>query len=159
MCCQIELLFDAVDRINGGQLDDVENNKTKALWKRAKEYIREHGAETKAGEATLKDKYRSLIKDKAETREDLKPRKAKQKANEKYKNQRQQEASLDDNAEDESVGEPSTHGGGGDSGKIQWDHAEYEKYEVEYEDGADFGETEDDNDGNEDDENDEDNKN
>lgn len=149
MCCQIELLFEAVEHIAKGHLDDVETTKIRRLWTDAQDYIKKHGGKTEAGPWTLKKKYKEVTANMPGIRKDLKPSKAKwdHKAYKKYKVQGQEEASFDDDAEEEPAGKRDTRNGGAGRkapSKFEWDHSEYEKYEVEYEEGADFEEMQED---------------
>lgn len=147
MCCQDELLLEAVEELAGGHLDDVDNHKVTGLWKKVEKYIRENGGQTTAGPKSLKKRYMKLTENMAGIREDLEPTKAKwnHKEYENYSVSGQEEASFDDGAEEEPAGKPDKQGGGGNKkkpNKPKWDHTEYEKYSVEHEEGADFGETE-----------------
>lgn len=146
--CQNELLLDAIEHLAGGHLDDVDNVKIRKLWTRAKEYISKHGGQTTAGPSTIKKKYKSLVETMPEIRRDLKPGRANwdHKAYRKFRVQGQGEASFDDNIKgDEPNEKPSTRSGlptRKNSDKPHWNHKEYTKYDVEREEGADFGETE-----------------
>lgn len=136
--CQNELLLEAIEHLAGGHLDDVNNTKINKLWTRAKAYIKEHGGETTAGPSTIKKRYEALSENVPKIRRDLKPGKAKwdQKAYENYKVHGQEEASFDN----EVKGKKSTGKSGGRSSQKNSDT----KYDVEHEEGADFGETDDD---------------
>lgn len=130
--------------MNGGHLDDVEKSKTRALWTGAKKYIKEHGGKTTAGPSTLKTKYKELTQEVAEIRKDLKPGKANWDHDnyKAYKVPGQEEASFEEDAEEEELGGKSgtNNGGATDNARtIDWVHSEYEKYDVEWEEGADFG--------------------
>ncbi|KKY31686.1 hypothetical protein UCDDA912_g08357 [Diaporthe ampelina] len=71
-----ELLLEAVERLDGAHLDNVEKTKTKALWTRVRDYIKKHGGKTTAGPWTLKKKYKELTEKIPEIRKDLKLSKA-----------------------------------------------------------------------------------
>lgn len=149
MHCQNELLLEAVERLAGSHLDDVDKTNIRRMWVRAQEYIEKHGGKTKAGPAALKKKYKELLENMPGIRKDLKPSNAKwdHKAYEKYKVQGQEEASFNDDAEEEPAGKRVTRNGSAGRkapNKFEWNHSEYEKYDVEYEEGVDFGETEED---------------
>ncbi|KAK7730468.1 hypothetical protein SLS63_005713 [Diaporthe eres] len=136
-----ELLLEAIEHIAGGHPDDVEKTNIRRLWSRAQEYIKKHGGKTEAGPWSLKKKYKELTENMPDIRKDLKPSKAKWN-HEAYKNysvQGQEEATFDDDAEEEPGGKPGTPNS--DAGrkapnKFEWNHSEYEE-------GASFGETED----------------
>lgn len=156
--CQIELLLEAVENIAGGPLDDVDGCKIPRLWLDVQQYISKHGGTTHAGPGTLKKKYKELTKNTPGIRKGLKQSEAsgEHQAYENGNTRGQEQVTLDGGAEqEEPSGEPGTLDYGANSpgmepNELEWDHKEYEQFEVEYEDGADFGEDDEDDEDDED---------
>lgn len=110
------------------------------------EYIAKHGGTTQAGPWKLKKKYAELMENESGTHKDPKKSKAKRghKAADKGITQGSQEPASDGGVEQEQpAAESSTRGDAAsllEPTKLKWNHKEYEKYVVDYEEDADFGE-------------------